>query len=77
MFAGLFPDQMVALAMTEVDRIVNAHPVPVAERPQRIAALEREVEDLAYQEEVLVSRLPCSDADCDKGRACCVIVIIG
>jgi len=40
--------------MTEVERMAN-DPLPVAERPARIAALERELDDLHRVEEVLVA----------------------
>jgi hypothetical protein len=39
--------------MTEVERMAN-DPVPVAQRPPRIAALERELDELHRLEEALV-----------------------
>jgi hypothetical protein len=53
MLAALFPDRMLSLVMTEVERMAN-DPLPVAQRPPRIAALEREMEGLRRVEEVLV-----------------------
>ena len=55
MLAALFPEETVALVMRAVNATLTAHPVPVAERPQRIAAFERELVDLGYQEEALVA----------------------
>jgi hypothetical protein len=40
--------------MTEVERMAN-DPLPVAQRPPRIAALERELEELHRVEETLVA----------------------
>ena len=54
LLAALFPDQMLALVMGEVERMAN-DPLPVAERPRRIAALERELEELHRIEEALVA----------------------
>jgi hypothetical protein len=54
MLAALFPDRMLSLVMGEVDRMAN-DPLPVAQRPPRIAALERELDDLHRVEEVLVA----------------------
>jgi hypothetical protein len=54
LLAALFPDQMLALVMGEVERMAN-DPLPVAERPRRIAALERELDELHRVEEVLVA----------------------
>jgi hypothetical protein len=54
LLAALFPDRMLSLVMTEVERMAN-HPLPVAQRPPRIAALERELDDLHRVEEVLVA----------------------
>jgi hypothetical protein len=51
--AALFPDRMLSLVMTEVERMAN-DPVPVAQRPSRIAALERELDELHRVEEALV-----------------------
>jgi hypothetical protein len=45
---------MLALAMGEVERMAN-DPLPVAQRAPRIAALERELEELHRVEEVLVA----------------------
>jgi hypothetical protein len=52
--AALFPDRMLALVMGEVERMAN-DPLPVAQRPPRIAALERELGELHRVEEVLVA----------------------
>jgi hypothetical protein len=54
LIAALFPDRMLSLVMTEVERMAN-DPLPVAQRPPRIAALERELEELHRVEEVLVA----------------------
>jgi hypothetical protein len=48
---GLFPDRMLALVMAEVERMAN-DPLPVAQRAPRIAALERELDELHRVEEV-------------------------
>jgi len=45
---------MLALVMGEVERMAN-DPLPVAERPRRIAALERELGELHRVEGVLVA----------------------
>jgi hypothetical protein len=52
---ALLPDAMVGLAMREVERAAST-PMPVAERPARIAALEVEIERLQRIEECLVVR---------------------
>ena len=54
LLAALFPDRMLSLVMAEVERMAN-DPLPVAERPRRIAALERELDELHRLEEVLVA----------------------
>src|SRR5262249_55960127 len=51
--AALFPDRMLALVMGEVERMANA-PLPVAQRAPRVAALERELDELHRLEEALV-----------------------
>jgi len=48
------PDTMVAALMREVERMANG-PLPQAARHKRIAALEREISELAYIEEALVA----------------------
>ena len=45
---------MLSLVMTEVERIAN-DPLPVAQRSSRIAALDRELEELHHIEEALVA----------------------
>ena len=54
LLAALFPDRMLALVMGEVERMAN-DPLPVAQRAPRIAALERELDDLRRVEEALVA----------------------
>jgi hypothetical protein len=54
MMGLLFPDAMTAALISEVERMAN-DPLPQAERKKRIAALEHEIEQLAYVEEALVS----------------------
>lgn len=44
MFAMLFPEKLADAAMAEVERMAN-DPVPRSERPARIAALEREIDE--------------------------------
>jgi hypothetical protein len=51
LLAALFPDRMLSLMMTEVERMAN-DPLPVAQRPPRIAALE--LDELHWVEEALV-----------------------
>jgi hypothetical protein len=45
---------MLSLVMGEVERMAN-DPMPVAQRPPRIAALERELDELHRIEEALVA----------------------
>jgi hypothetical protein len=45
---------MLARVMAEVERMAN-DPLPVAQRPPRIAALERELDELYRLEEALVA----------------------
>ena len=45
---------MLALVMGEVERMAN-DPLPVAQRPPRIAALERALDELHRVEEALVA----------------------
>ena len=54
MMALLFPDEMIAALMSEVERIAN-DPLPQAARQKRIAALEQQIEELAYIEEALIA----------------------
>jgi hypothetical protein len=54
MMALLFPDQMVAALMTEIEHMTG-DAVPIKERATRIAALIDEIEQLAYVEEALVA----------------------
>jgi hypothetical protein len=54
LLAALFPDRMLALVMGEVERMAN-DPMPVAQRPPRIAVLKRELDELHRVEEVLVA----------------------
>ena len=54
MIAALFPDRMLNLVMTEVERMAN-DPLPVPQRPPRIATLERDLEELHRVEEVLIA----------------------
>jgi hypothetical protein len=46
MFAMLFPDKLADAAMAEAERVAD-DPIPVAQRPARIAALEREIDELS------------------------------
>jgi hypothetical protein len=48
------PDRMLALVMTEVERMAN-DPLPVAQRPPRVAALERDLDELHRVEAALVA----------------------
>src|SRR5262249_42586186 len=54
LLAALFPDRMLALVMGEVERMAN-DPLPVAQRPPRIAVLKRELDELHRVEEALVA----------------------
>jgi hypothetical protein len=54
LLTALFPDRMLSLVMTEVERMAN-DPLPVAQRLPRIAALERELDGLHRVEEALVA----------------------
>jgi hypothetical protein len=54
LIAALFPDRMLSLVMGEVERMAN-DPLPVAQRPPRIAALERDLDELHRVEEALVA----------------------
>jgi hypothetical protein len=49
LLAAPFPDRMLALVMGEVERIADD-----PERPRRVAALERELDDLHRLEESLL-----------------------
>jgi hypothetical protein len=54
LLAALFPDRLLSLVMGEVERMAN-DPLPVAQRAPRIAALERELDELHRVEEALVA----------------------
>jgi len=54
LLAALFPDRMLALVMGEVERMAN-DPLPVAQCAPRVAALERELDELHRLEEALVA----------------------
>ena len=53
MFAMLFPEKLADAAMAQAESMAN-DPVPSSERPTRIAALEREIEELSRTEEALI-----------------------
>src|SRR5262249_54798285 len=53
LMAFLQPDVLVDRLMAEIDRIANT-PFPLAEREQRIAELEREIDRLQRTEEAIV-----------------------
>jgi hypothetical protein len=73
LIAALFPDRMLSLVMTEVERMAN-DPLPVAQRPPRIAALERELDELHRVEEALVAAAwpasPCTGRSRRRPRRC-------
>jgi hypothetical protein len=52
--ALLFPAEMTAALMREVERMTSGA-TPIGQRAARIAALEAELAELAYIEEVLVA----------------------
>ena len=54
LLAALFSDRMLALVMGEIERMAN-DPLPVAQRAPRVAALERELDELHRVEEALVA----------------------
>src|SRR5215813_13945778 len=54
LLAALLPDRMLSLVMTEVERMAN-DPLPLAQRAPRVAAPERELDELHRVEEVLVA----------------------
>jgi hypothetical protein len=54
LLAALFPDRMLSLVMGEVERMAN-DPLPVAQRAPRVAALERELDELYRVEEALIA----------------------
>jgi hypothetical protein len=70
LLAALFPDRMLSLVMTEVERMAN-DPLPVAQRPPRIAALERDLFPLTASTIAPASAppLPRASADKQSGRA--------
>ena len=51
---GSVRSQRFALVMIEVERMAN-DPLPLAQRPPRVAALERELDELHRVEEALVA----------------------
>src|SRR6476620_634948 len=53
MFAILFPEKRADAALAEVKRMAN-DPIPVAQRPARSAAPQREIDELSHVEEALV-----------------------
>src|SRR4029077_14425886 len=61
LLAALFPRRMLALVMTEVERMAN-DPLPMAQRAPRVAALERELEELHRVEEALVASAIAADS---------------
>lgn len=52
--ALIAPEKLVDAIMAKVDEIAN-YPIPVAQRPARIAVLEAELEALSYTEEALIA----------------------
>src|SRR4051812_25691247 len=53
MFAILFPEKRADAAMAEVERMAD-DPILIAQRPARIATLEREIDELSHVEEALI-----------------------
>jgi hypothetical protein len=53
LFSVLFPEKLVDAVMAEVERMTS-EPLPLAQRPAQIAAVEREIEGLSHVEEALV-----------------------
>jgi hypothetical protein len=54
LMAALFPDRMLSLVMSEVNRMAN-DPLPVTQRPPHTAVLERELDELHRVQEALVA----------------------
>ena len=65
MMALLFHDAMVDALLREVERLTSGA-VPLAQRAARIAALEREIEQLSYVEEVLIDRAIANGEDVQR-----------
>jgi hypothetical protein len=53
MFAMFFPEKLADAVMAQAGRMAD-DPILIAQRPARIAALEREIEELCHVEEALV-----------------------
>jgi hypothetical protein len=54
MLCALMPGAMVALAMKDVERQMR-EPMPLSQRPKRVAELEAELDRLGYIEERLIA----------------------
>jgi hypothetical protein len=65
LMALLFPAEMTAALMREVERMTSGA-TPVGQRAARIAALEAELAELAYIEEVLVAAALANGADVQR-----------
>jgi hypothetical protein len=76
MMALLFPDAMVDALVREVERMAS-DPVPPSERKTRIAALEHEIEQLAYVEEVLVAAALAKGQDVQRSTLAPPAAVLG
>jgi hypothetical protein len=76
LMAALFPDRMLALVMGEVERMANA-PLPVAQRAPRVAALERELDELHRVEEALVAAAIAKGQPVHRSRSAPPTAVLG
>jgi len=76
MLAALFPDRMLSLVMAEVERMAS-DPLPLAQRPARVAALERELDELHRVEEVLVSEAVAAGEPVHRSAAAPPATVLG
>ena len=76
LLAALFPDRMLSLVMGEVERMAN-DPLPVAQRAPRIAALERELDELHRVEEALVVAAIAADQSVHRSPSAPPAAVLG
>jgi hypothetical protein len=67
---------MLALVMGEVERMAN-DPLPVAQRALRVAALEDEVAELSYVEEMLVAAAIANGKDVQRSALAPPAAVLG
>jgi hypothetical protein len=76
LIALLHPDEMVTALLAEIERMADT-PLPHAERKKRIAALQAELAELAYVEEMLVAAALANGEDVQRSALAPPAAVLG